>query len=131
MVSTYSTLTGRTLPLGGLSPAERELLSIVHRRFRPELEWSELAAWWVEDLRRLGVSERSSAYRICQDLEARLGIAQGQVAPPDNRDYLADLIEGRYGSRREFCSATGVDPALLSRVLASRSALSMPALQPS
>jgi len=27
---------------------------------------------------------------------------QGKVAPPDYRDYLADLIEEKYGSRYKF-----------------------------
>ena len=56
-------------------------------------------------------------------------IAQGKVAPPDYRDYLADLIEERYGSRYRFCKETGVDPGHLSRVLASRSELSVQNLQ--
>lgn len=63
------------------------------------------------------------------DLEARLGIAQGKVAAPDYRDYLADLIEERFGSRYKFCEATGIDPGQLSRVFASRADLSLPALQ--
>ena len=71
----------------------------------------------------------SPAYRICQDLEARLGIAQGKVAPPDYRDYLADLIEERYGSSYRFCKETGVDPGHLSRVLSARSELSLKHLQ--
>jgi hypothetical protein len=69
------------------------------------------------------------AYRICQDLEARLGIAQGKVAPPDYRDYLADLIDEKYGSRYRFCKETGIDPGQLSRVFASRSDLSLEALK--
>ncbi len=69
------------------------------------------------------------AYRICQDLEARLGIAQGKVGAPDYRDYLADLIEERYGSRYRFCKEQGVDPGHLSRVLASRSELSLESLK--
>ena len=68
-------------------------------------------------------------YRICQDLEARLGIAQGKVASPDYRDYLADLIDERYGSRYRFCKSTGMDPGHLSRILAGRSELSLQALQ--
>jgi hypothetical protein len=67
-------------------------------------------------------------YRICQDLEARLGIHQGSVSPPDYRDFLADLIDDRFGSRQEFCQATGVDPGQLSRVFAGRADLSLRAL---
>jgi transcriptional regulator with XRE-family HTH domain len=72
---------------------------------------------------------KSPVYRICQDLEARLGIHQGSVSAPDYRDFLADLIEGRFGSRAEFCQATGVDPGQLSRVFAGRADLSLRALQ--
>ena len=67
--------------------------------------------------------------RVCQDLEARLGIAQRKVAPPDYRDYLADLIEERFGSRYKFCEAAGIDPGQLSRVFAGRADLSLPTLQ--
>jgi transcriptional regulator with XRE-family HTH domain len=62
-------------------------------------------------------------------MEARLGIAQGKVAPPDYRDYLADLIEEKYGSRYKFCKETGVDPGHLSRVFRSRADLSLSALE--
>lgn len=51
------------------------------------------------------------------------------MAPPDYRDYLADLIEERYGSRYRFCKETGVDPGHLSRVLSSRADLSLQYLQ--
>jgi hypothetical protein len=51
------------------------------------------------------------------------------VAQPDYRDYLADFIEDRFGSRYRFCKETGLDPGHLSRVLASRSDLSLNTLQ--
>ena len=51
------------------------------------------------------------------------------MSPPDYRDFLADLIDGRFGSRQEFCQATGVDPGQLSRVFAGRADLSLRALQ--
>ena len=61
--------------------------------------------------------------------EARLGIDQGSVSATDYRDSLADLIDGQFGSRLEFCRATGVDPGQLSRVFAGRADLSLKALQ--
>jgi hypothetical protein len=70
----------------------------------------------------------SVAFRICQDLAGRLGIAERRVAEPDYRDYLLDLIEEKYGSRYEFCKQTGVDPGQLSRVFASKADLSLPHL---
>ena len=68
-------------------------------------------------------------YRICQDLEARLGIAQNKVTTPNYQNYLADLIDERYGSRYRFYKSTGMDPGHLSRILAGRSELSLQALQ--
>jgi transcriptional regulator with XRE-family HTH domain len=90
---------------------------------------TEFAAWWPKALQRSGLSAESVAYRICQDLEARLGIAQGKVAAPDYRDYLADLIDERHGSRYRFCEATGIDPGHLSRIFSDRSELSLETLQ--
>lgn len=126
---TYRTITGRHLDLAGLGQAERDFLSAVQAMYEAEPEWSTFASWWTSELNAAGLSERSVAYRICQDLEARLGIAQGKVAVPDYRDYLADLIEERYGSRYRFCKETGVDPGHLSRVLSSQSELSLQNLQ--
>lgn len=126
---TYSTITGRVLHLDGLSREESEFLADVQRRYAADPEWSEFAAWWAGEFRRASLPRESATYRICQDLEARLGIAQGKVAAPDYRDYLADLIEERYGSRYRFCKETGVDPGHLSRVLSSRSELSLQNLQ--
>jgi len=126
---TYQTITGRTLDLGSLNEKEGDFLSAVERRYGKQPEWSEFAAWWIMEFRQSGLPTESVAYRICQDLEARLGIAQGKVAPPDYRDYLADLIEQRYGSRYRFCKESGIDPGHLSRVFASRSELSLQSLQ--
>ena len=50
------------------------------------------------------------------------------MSPPDYRDFLDDLIDGRFGSRHAFCQATGVDPGQLSRVFAGRADLSLQAL---
>ena len=55
------------------------------------MEWSKCAALWAREFDKRGLQREGLAYRICQDLEARLGIAQSKVAPPDYRDYLADL----------------------------------------
>ena len=125
----FQTITGRTLDLGKLGKKEREFLAAVQRRYERRPEWSKFASWWADEFRRSGHPATSIAYRICQDLEARLGIAQGKVSPPDYRDYLADLIAERYGSRYRFCKKTGIDPGHLSRVFASRSELSLQTLQ--
>lgn len=126
---TYRTLTGRDLDFGDLTPVERGFRAAVRQEFECAPEWSAFAGWWAAKLRQTGLTKSSIPYRICQDLEARLGIAPGKVAAPDYRDYLADLIEVRYGSRYRFCKETGVDPGHLSRVFAGRSELSVQSLQ--
>jgi len=125
----YETITGRTLDLRDLSGRERTFLAAVREKYREKPEWSRFSAWWTDRFNDSEWEDDSPVFRICQDLEARLGIAQGKVAAPDYRDYLADLIEERYGSRYRFCKETGVDPGHLSRVLASRSELSLRTLQ--
>ncbi len=125
----YQTITGRKLELDDLEEKESAFLSAVERRYTKQPEWSKFASWWTKEFGRSGLPSESVSYRLCQDLEARLGIAQGKVAPPDYRDYLADLIEERYGSRYRFCKESGIDPGHLSRVFASRSELSLQSLQ--
>lgn len=129
MKAVYQTITGRRLKLNRLSADERKFLAIVEKRFRARPEWTKFASWWVSRFGKAQLPASSAVRRICQDLEARLGIAQKKVAAPDYRDYLADLIEKRFGSRYKFCEATGLDPGQLSRVFASRADLSLPALQ--
>jgi transcriptional regulator with XRE-family HTH domain len=125
----FQTITGRALDLERLDAKERELLTAVQAKYEKAPGWSAFAAWWPKELERRGLSAESVTYRICQDLEARLGIAQGKVAAPDYRDYLADLIDERHGSRYRFCKSTGMDPGHLSRILAGRSELSLQTLQ--
>ena len=127
--ATYQTITGRRLKVDNWSADERKFLSAVDKKFRARPEWPEFASWWVSRFRKARLPASSPVRRICQDLEARLGIAQRKVAAPDYRDYLADLIEERYGSRYKFCEAAGIDAGQLSRVFASRAELSLPALQ--
>jgi hypothetical protein len=115
----YQTITGRRIPLSRLSRSEKELLSRVRQKYNARLDWTRFAAWWNAEFSRSGLTTKSPVYRICQDLEARLGIHQGSVSPPDYRDFLADLIDEQFGSRLEFCRATGVDPGQLSRVFAA------------
>lgn len=78
----FETITGRRLDLGTLGAKEREFLAAVQAGYEKEPEWAGFAAWWPKEFQRSGLSGGSVTYRICQDLEARLGIAQGKVAPP-------------------------------------------------
>ena len=124
----YETITGRRFDLASRARQERRFLLAVRKKYRAGGRWTPFSAWWTVELAKVKLSEKSVSYRICQDLEARLGIAEGKVAAPDYRDYLADLIEEEFGSRYRFCKETGVDPGHLSRVFASQSDLSLEAL---
>jgi transcriptional regulator with XRE-family HTH domain len=124
----YQTITGGHIALSGLSEAEYDFLDIVAKKYSPKQDWTRFAAWWNAKFNVSGLPMKSVVYRICQDLEVRLGINQGKVAPPDYRDYLSELIDAQFSSRQDFCRATGVDPGQLSRVLASRDNLSIKVL---
>ncbi len=125
----YRTITGRVVPLTGLSATERKFLGQVRRKYHARPQWTKFASWWTVEFDRSGLPDSSVVYRLCDDLESRLGIAQGKVAPPDYRDFLADVIEERYKSRYEFCKEIGFDQGYLSRVLAGQADLSMAMLR--
>jgi hypothetical protein len=125
----YNTVTGRTHSLDGLTTEERKTLQTVLDRFDKRPEWSEFASWWMEFLDSSKIKGDSVVFKICDDLEARLGIVQGKVAPPDYRDYLASLIELRYGTRYKFSKATGIDQGQLSRVFARQADISLDLFQ--
>src|SRR6266545_6249608 len=121
----YTTLTGRRFDLSRLSDNERAFLKRIVALFRQQPHWDEFSRAWValgrETLWREGtIPVGHPVYRICQDLAARRGIAEGRLSRPDYRDQLADLIEERFGSRYRFCKETRIDPAHLSRVLAGK-----------
>ncbi|MBI4617688.1 MAG: hypothetical protein HY720_29015 [Planctomycetes bacterium] len=124
----FVTMTGRAVDLGAVNKEEREALAAVVERYRAQPEWTRFASWWMKELAKRGIEDRSALYRICDDLEARLGIAQGKASPPDYRHYLLALIEERYGSRYKFCMETGVDQGQLSRIMAGKGDFSMESL---
>ena len=125
----YETIMGRWLDCSRLEAREKSFLGLVDRKYKARPGWNAFASWWNVQFQKTDLKTDSVAYRICQDLEARIGIEQGKVSPPDYRDFLADLIEERYGSRYRFCRQTDIDPGQLSRVFAGRADLSLKALQ--
>lgn len=130
----YRTLTGRVIDLHALSQKERDALAEVDAVFRLRPDWTEFARTWPAVLRKRVWGKRkvpvgAPLYRVCQDMEFRLGVAQGQVAPPDYRDQLAELIEEKFGSRYAFCKAAGIDQGNLSHVLAGRKEFSLDVLR--
>lgn len=128
-MTSYRALSGRLYDLGALSEAEREALEEIRSLYAQRPSWDSFAQAWVQSARARAwkgskVPVGSTLYRIGQDLELRLGVAEGRVARPDYRDMLADHIEGRFQSRYAFCKAAGIDQGNLSRVLAGKKHLS-------
>ena len=61
-------------------------------------------------------------------MSGRLAVALGLARKPDYRSRLAEIIESRFKTRREFCEATGLSEDMLSHVLSGRKDLSIEAL---
>lgn len=125
MTKTYRAITGRRYDLEGLTAEERAFFGEVMALYRTRPDWTHFTREWMALARRTvwkgtRVPVGAVVYRVCQDLAARLGIAEGRVAPPDYRDRIADLIDERFRSRYEFCKQTGIDEGHLSRVLGSQ-----------
>lgn len=125
----HRTLTGRSVDLSKLTDDERAGLAAVVEKYRTRPDWTRFASWWIKELTKRHIAPDSALYRICDDLEARLGIAEGKASPPDYRHYLLALIEERYGSRYQFCKEAGIDQGQLSRILAGRGNFSLETLE--
>lgn len=103
----YITADGSTVRLEALSQEERWLIDEGRRRFSESPERSEFTRWWRRENRRLDPGEASPASRVCQDLDFRLGIIQGELPPIHYRTMVAGLYEERYGSLDRFCKVEG------------------------
>ncbi len=91
MKGEYRTLTGRRFDLDALSVDERRFLDELTSVYRTRPDWNDFAQTWIKLAReRIWKGQRvpvgAPVYRICQDMEARLGVAEGRVAAPDYRD---------------------------------------------
>jgi hypothetical protein len=132
----YLDLDGNQISLAGLDVDEFRLVARLRRRASTHPDWCDFDNYWMRavaefyDARCLARkdSRKTAAYRISQDLSARLGIAEGMIQPADYRDQLEDLVLNHFPSRRAFCKATGLSEDMLSHVLAGRKDLSLEAL---
>src|SRR5262245_17938317 len=92
----YQTITGGRIALSNLSDEEYSFLELVAKKYNAKQDWTRFSAWWNAKFNATGLTPLSVLYRICQDLEARLGIKQGKVSLPDYRDFLAELIDTQF-----------------------------------
>jgi len=130
-MSIYRTLTARSIDPTTLPVDEQKLFSQLLEESQKSPDWVTFSVFWTkllrDVLRGLPPENRTKhpLYKMAQDLEMRLGIAQGAVAEPDYRDYLIDRIEEKFGSRYRFCKATGIPEAELSQVLSGKKSFSV------
>lgn len=135
MTRRYETQTGRGVDLSSLGSEETDVLRRILSEYETGPDWSSFSTFWQRETRalRMGVPAeertRYPLYVVAQDLEMRLGVAQGAVAPPDYRDYLFDHIREKFGSRYRFCKETGISEAFVSQVLSGRKDFSLPTLR--
>ena len=88
MAEEYVTLDNEVYDIGNLSSEEKQVLSEARKYFDKNPDWNEFANYWLElvtavskDMSKEEIVQ-SPLYKICQDLEARLGIKQGYVKSP-------------------------------------------------
>jgi hypothetical protein len=131
----YTLLNGTTYDTAELSLPERALLEEVQAFYRTGPEWSQFFNFWFKRVQMIFASwprQKVSAlpiFQICQDLEARLGMAQGKVKPPDYREQLSQLIAAQYPDREALCRTAGLEYEVVERVLAGEEDVSMAQLQ--
>lgn len=134
-MKTYKTLRGEIFDLGELTPEQKAIYTDVKSAFDSNTEWTDFSNLWIA---RMGAAfdgiPRSEVveeplYKICQDLESRLGIRQGHTSEPDYRDLLAEVISLHYRSRYQFCAEMGFDEGYLSSVLSKKKNLSLKKLE--
>ncbi|MEX2316795.1 MAG: hypothetical protein WD669_06565 [Pirellulales bacterium] len=125
--------------LAALDAKERELVRelIAFADAHPDARTGEYHNFYIDrvgrfyETRGLSRSEviETAVWRIAQDIAGELMIAAGLArASGDYRDKLDALIREKFGSRREFCRATGISEDMLSHVFAKRKHLGIQTL---
>lgn len=99
--TTYTTLDGEVLDLTGLSPAQKEFLNVCYAIFRQRGNWktlTELVRGSANPL--IGAGRRVTRevanhplYLATRDLEDRLGLITGNLAPEPGDDPTTDPLE--------------------------------------
>jgi hypothetical protein len=131
----YKTLNGEVFDLDKLTDKERKIYKELKSYYDSNQEWTAFSNLWFAKIRRAFKDEKPSVvvqtpiYKICQDLDSRLGLKQGYTREPDYRDLLIDIIGSHFKSQSEFSKTVGIDPGYLSSVLAKRKHLSVEKLE--
>lgn len=132
----YVTLDQEIFNISELPEAQKALYEEVFESFKQRPQWPEFQNLWllkINNLLRNTLSRseiiKTPIYKICQDMDSRLGIEQGFMRQADYRDILAKIIYENYSSRYKFCKAVGIDEAFLSNVLNKKKSFSIENLE--
>jgi len=122
----YETLESEKFDIKALSDQEYKFLKKVMNYYYEKLDWNVFSNYWLKEGQKIwaGTPKREVVelpiFRICQDLEVRLGIKQGKTRLPDYRDELGALIDKEFNSHYQFCKKAGIAQDTLSRILNKR-----------
>ena len=131
----FLTLSGEVIDLDDLTPEQRTFLVEARERAARWRDDCRFSNYWRPRMERLhsGLTRReitkAALYRILQDIESRLMIAQGDARMEDYQDELARLIRRKYRSQYQVCKEIGIDPSYLSQVLNRKKHFSLPKLE--
>lgn len=131
----YTTLENERYDCDLLPRAHKAFLAKAVRKYSKNPTWDEFGHFWISEGKEMwkGISGRNlirlPIYKICQDLEARLGIKQGHTRERDYRDDLEEIIRAEFPSRYKFCAVTDMDQGFLSNVLKKRKNFSITQLE--
>jgi len=122
--------------LDRLDAEERQVFEQLYRYARRNPDWGRFSSRFWNSVRELYLRRGmkpdeivdQSLYRIGQDLDGRLALAQGHVRTPDYVDELQALLRDRKISRYKLAKRTGVSQDLLSHVFRRRKNLSLASL---
>lgn len=130
----YTTLNNEKYDLDNLSVLHKKFIIKIFIYYKKRPEWNKFANHWLKEGLKVWKNTNKKLvvnlpiFRVCQDLESRLGIREGYIKEPDYRDELLKIIE-EYPSRYKFCKKVGIDEAFLSNILRKKKNISMTKLQ--
>ena len=134
-MKTYTTLENEKYYLEQLPPKHQEFLTEVLRYFDQAPPWDDFDQYWLSRGKKVWGRKKWAQiielpiYKICQDLEALLGIKQGYTRERDYRDELQEMISRNFSSCYQFCRVTGIDQGFLSNVFKKRKNISITVLE--
>ena len=130
----YITLHNEKYDLESFTPIQKRFIKEMIKYYKRNPHWNEFSNHWIKEWKRIwkGMGRKDvvkhPTFKICQDLESRLGIEQGYVRQTDYRDELLSIID-QFKSRYQFCKKTGISETFLSHILSKRKNLSITKLE--